>query len=203
MYAELGATSSDTGTVTLTYGGTTSKQFNILVTQIECTAPWRAPTDCVQWYTGVSGTVISYGWGGGQLIAGQDYRACVRDEVGYCTISWKPTSGTTIDSYAILTANAAAIIAEASSGVCWADGAALSIPDLTIDGINGNPGATATLEVWPGQFCGGFFGQDAGVEDMTLTSARKPFGLHLFTAAPVTLIAPSTGFSLDYAQNLC
>ena len=41
MYAEIGASSSDTATVTMTYGGTTSKQFNIFVQQIECSAEWR------------------------------------------------------------------------------------------------------------------------------------------------------------------
>ena len=44
VYAEIGASSTDTATVTMTYGGTTSKQFNIFVQQIECSAQWRLAT---------------------------------------------------------------------------------------------------------------------------------------------------------------
>ena len=41
MYAELGSESSDTGKVTITYGDTTSTQFNVFVQQIECDNPAR------------------------------------------------------------------------------------------------------------------------------------------------------------------
>merc|ERR1711997_585837 len=55
MYAEFGATSTDTATVTFTYGSTTTaKTFNILLRQISCTATWRAPTDCTQYFTGAA-----------------------------------------------------------------------------------------------------------------------------------------------------
>merc|ERR1712117_396834 len=61
MYAEFGATSTDTATVTFTYGSTTTaKTFNILLRQISCTATWRAPTDCTRYFTGAAGNVKSY-----------------------------------------------------------------------------------------------------------------------------------------------
>ena len=41
MYAEVGESSSDTATVTITYGDTSAKQYNILVRQIACDAEWR------------------------------------------------------------------------------------------------------------------------------------------------------------------
>merc|ERR1712038_2057337 len=55
MYAEFGATSTDSISMTLTYGSsglTTAKTFNILARQISCTATWKAPTDCTQYFTG-------------------------------------------------------------------------------------------------------------------------------------------------------
>ena len=44
MYTEFGAASTDSITMTLTYGSsglTTAKTFNILARQISCTAEWK------------------------------------------------------------------------------------------------------------------------------------------------------------------
>ena len=45
MYAEFGATATDSAKITLTYGAagiSTEKSFNILARQISCTATWRS-----------------------------------------------------------------------------------------------------------------------------------------------------------------
>ena len=53
MYAEFGTSDTDTVSVTITYASTTSaKKFNVLTRQISCTATWKAPEDCVQYFTG-------------------------------------------------------------------------------------------------------------------------------------------------------
>jgi len=204
MYAEIGADSSDTSTVTITYGGTTSTQFNIFVQQIECTATYRAPTDCVQYYTGSTGTVQSYGWAGGQLLAAMDYRVCIREEANSCSISWKSTTGTTIDAFALLAPpSIAAPAATAITGECLTAGLAVLIPELSTTGTAAIAAATLS-EGYLGAMCGGIFGVDgATIAGSTLTSARKPYHLHLFVKSPITLTAPSTGFSLDYSQNSC
>merc|ERR1719228_1955664 len=55
MYTEFGATSTDTITLTITYGSTTTaKTWNVLLRQISCSATWKAPTDCTQYFTGVT-----------------------------------------------------------------------------------------------------------------------------------------------------
>ena len=90
VYVEFGASATDSVTLTHTYGDTTTKSWNILARQIACTAAWkydlqinyilflissnifRAPTDCVQYYTGVSGNVQNYNFGN-QILASQDY----------------------------------------------------------------------------------------------------------------------------------
>jgi len=204
MYAEIGADTSDTSTVTITYGGTTSTQFNIFVQQIECTATYRAPTDCVQYYTGSTGTVQSFGWAGGQLLAGMDYRVCIREELNSCSISWKTTTGTTIDAFAMLTPNAAAPAATAITGACLTtDGLGVVIPELSSTGTAAIAAAT-TSEGFLGAHCGGIFGiATATIAGSTLVSARKPYHLHVFVKSPITLVDPSTGFSLDYSQNAC
>ena len=85
MYAEFGTSDTDTVSVTVTYASTTSaKKFNVLTRQISCTATWKAPGDCVQYFTGASGSVQSYNFQGGQLLTQQQYTNCVRTERGYC-----------------------------------------------------------------------------------------------------------------------
>jgi len=206
MYAEIGANSGDTATVTLTYGGTSDKKFNIFVRQIECSSPLRAPTDCVQYYTASSGTIRSYNWAGGQLLRGMDYEICIRDEEGSCSISYKESTGTTIDAFAIFNpAASTASTAESTSGACiLTGGAGLIIPAVSSNGIIPiNP--SFAVEGFPSQFCGDVFGLDgATTSGITLTSARKPFSMHLFTKPDATLTPPtSTGFSIDYSQNSC
>ena len=44
----------------------------------------RAPSDCVQYFTGATGSVKSYNFQGGQLLASQYYTNCIRTEKGYC-----------------------------------------------------------------------------------------------------------------------
>ena len=39
---------------------------------------FRAPTDCVQYFTGTAGSVKSYNYAGGQILAGQRYNNCIR-----------------------------------------------------------------------------------------------------------------------------
>ena len=49
-----------------------------------CTATWKAPTDCTQFFTGISGAVVSYNYAGSQLLQGNYYTNCIRTEEGYC-----------------------------------------------------------------------------------------------------------------------
>jgi hypothetical protein len=42
----------------------------------------RAPTDCRQYFTGVSGSVKSYNFAGTQMLGSQIYTNCFRQEIG-------------------------------------------------------------------------------------------------------------------------
>ena len=75
----------------------------------------RAPSDCVQYFTGATGSVKSYNFQGGQLLASQYYTNCIRTEKGYCgnsklnifletiffclAIQWKESSSTSPDPF--------------------------------------------------------------------------------------------------------
>ena len=98
MYVEFGADSADSIELKHTLD-TTQKSWNILAKQIACSASWkydlqinhiffslfsrnilRAPTDCVQYFTGVAGNIKSYNFGN-QILQSQDYGKGRRDSL--------------------------------------------------------------------------------------------------------------------------
>ena len=48
----------------ISWTGSESQNWNILVSQISCTAEWKPNEGCLQWFTGTSGTVYSYNYNG-------------------------------------------------------------------------------------------------------------------------------------------
>merc|ERR1711874_669492 len=107
MYVEFGATSSDDVSLLTNYGDTSTKSWNILARQIACTSSWKAPTDCVQYFTGVSGNVKSYNFAGGQVLQTQNYDNCIRQEKGHCRIQWDENAATSPDSLQLDTTSTA------------------------------------------------------------------------------------------------
>jgi len=74
----------------------TTSAFTIKVTQIECSSKRLAPSGCLQYFTGDSGTAangdaiqtFNYNSGNGVLLANQDYSACVRANRAFCSICY-------------------------------------------------------------------------------------------------------------------
>ena len=58
----------------------------------------RAPTDCYQYHTGVSGTVSSLNYAVAMLATGA-YTVCIRREDGHCGISWREVATTSPDAF--------------------------------------------------------------------------------------------------------
>merc|ERR1719293_626093 len=202
MYVEFGATSTDSITLTNTYvsgGLTTARTFNILARQISCTASWKAPTDCVQYFTGKSGTVKSYNFGGGQLLQSQIYTNCIRTEKGYCGIQWKESSTTSPDPFQMTKHP----VTNGGSGHPTACPASfIYIPNLSPDGISALPVPDATQEYYS-TMCGGAFAIDGKALPLALISRQQPFVLGVFTDTTTALTAPTTGVNLDYTQVTC
>jgi len=196
MYTEFGATSTDTVSLTLTYASTTTaKTFNILLRQISCTAAWKAPLDCTQYFTGSAGNVKNYNFAGGQLLQSQYYTNCIRTEQGYCGIQWKESSTTSPDSFD-MTLGA---VTNGESDTCPAS--FIYIPNLSPDGISALPVPASTQEFYS-TLCGGAFAIDGTTLPLALVSKQMPFVLGVFTDA-TALTAPTTGFNMDYTQVAC
>merc|ERR1712241_803702 len=132
MYVEFGAGATDSITLKHTLD-TAQKSWNILARQIACTASWKAPTDCVQYFTGISGNVKNYNFGT-QLLQSQNYNNCIRQETGYCRIQWQQNSATSPDTFQLdAIANTAATTALVGQAACPI--AYVKIPDSSFDGI--------------------------------------------------------------------
>jgi hypothetical protein len=79
---------TDTSSVTLNMlltGTSTSRSWQILITQIPCGTTYTAPSNCLQWYTSATGTLTSYDYQFTsattypiQKLANQDYTICIR-----------------------------------------------------------------------------------------------------------------------------
>ncbi|XP_077493158.1 uncharacterized protein LOC144104174 [Amblyomma americanum] len=75
--------------------GTRNSRWNIKISQIKCDSPTRAPSNCLQYYTGTSGSFSSFDYAESQEIPPRrgylnnlDYTVCFRKEAGYCSITY-------------------------------------------------------------------------------------------------------------------
>jgi len=204
MYTEFGATSTDTITMTLTWGSsgyTTAKTYNILARQISCTASWKAPTDCTQYFTGVSGNVQSYSYG--QLLNSMYYTNCIRTEAGYCSIQWKQSTTTSPDPFGILGTTPATTVAgaghSAPTPTMCTDGF-ITIPGLSMNGHSAIP-VPLGLAAYQSEMCGIVFGVEGQATTAALITSKQPFILGVYT--DTTTAEPGTGFNLEYTQLPC
>merc|ERR1711990_380296 len=191
MYVEFGASATDSVTLKHTLD-TTQKSWNILARQIACTATWKAPTDCVQYFTGTSGNVKNYNFG--QILQSQNYNNCIRQESGYCKISRSQATATSPDQFQMDTA---AGIALATAQVTTCPLAYVVIPDASLDGVNKLDTGLSTT-AFQSTFCGGVLGISSSPAANTMVSATLPFKLGVWTQA-AAMEATNTGFSLDYS----
>ncbi|XP_043233667.1 uncharacterized protein LOC122387482 [Amphibalanus amphitrite] len=82
---QISTTQGSTQTTTL------ARDWKIKIQQIECNSTTRAPSACLQYYTGVSGTIKSFNFDGSEIgphLASQSYSICIRDEALYCSIEY-------------------------------------------------------------------------------------------------------------------
>lgn len=192
MYFDAG-TSGDSLELTFSLVGTsTERQWNILVSQIACTDPWRAPADCLQYHTGVSGNIQSFNFPNGQLLSSQAYRICFRQEMEYCKISYTASLLTSPDPFEFKTGTSGTTTTVANCQLTY-----LGIPQ---------GGDTGNMDSRANRYCGAYFDSSEGAtRNGQVTSSVAPFDVFVFSdASPVTSDkSPATGFNLNFQQKLC
>jgi hypothetical protein len=211
MYIETGRQSPTGATITIANAGTAAstpaRTWKIRVTQIECGNPARAPTDCLQYYTGPAGSFTSYnfqGGSGGALSNGQNYNICFRQEEGYCSIQY---------SLADVTAPAVAFSVDNSiTTASRQGGTTCAIAEITIPSSFLHVATTASMPATVASngdtFCGVYFNeQNSQIRNGAIVSNITPFvvGVYTLTGATATTAVPSlgVGFHLNYNQIPC
>jgi len=89
MYIDAGSGNSPTSLTFITTGSF-ARAFKMKISQIECGAVNRGVEGCLQYHTGVSGTISSFNYmdAEGLQLSNQEYSVCVRHERGFCGISY-------------------------------------------------------------------------------------------------------------------
>jgi len=178
--------------------------WNIKISQLECGARWSPQSGCTQWFTGVTGTLQSYNFAGGQHLANQDYSICIRQEAGYCNIEYTAdtfkislgVSDITTDPYTF---------ANTHSGV---DPAGCQTDYITIPVGGATAGANANENVFCGVFLNPASAQQANA---VVKSSETPFRIRVNFDGTENTNPDETdqtnpanlGFQIKYVQTAC
>ena len=87
----------------------TSRQWRMKVSQIECGSSLLPPSGCLQYFTGTSGYLYNFGRVSSTVdgastskhLANQDYTMCIRREEGYCSMEYFSKYDTTDQGFAV------------------------------------------------------------------------------------------------------
>ena len=179
----------------------TTRAWDIRISQISCTAAWRPPEDCMQWFTGTSNVIYSYNYAGGYHLANQDYNNCIRTEQGYCSIAYTAVSTT---SFQVSGQNPPATATGVVGPTCTLD--FITIPQG--DSCS-SPDPTSTFE----RFCGSLLTNAIGTTTGSVCQSKSPFRVGVtFDGTEVDVVPPSPpavtveyskGFYIYYTQTAC
>jgi len=199
-------------TVDITIGSASAegRKWNIRVSQIECDNSGRPPsTECLQYYTGDSGTFQSWNYDGSKVhytTEGQNYGICIRREEGFCGIQYVQADEPLSFTWGFR--------GSGDGGKGGVSGPTAADPTFT-SGCDDNyvaiPGASATgnggdsVDRW----CGGTFGavsQTAQAGTNAVITYRKPFRVFIHRRDEghnhdATRIRK--GFKIDFRQLMC
>ena len=158
IYMDVGPAEGATGTITFNFATTssTSRQWEIKVTQIPCWQSRGRDSGCLQYHTGITGRLESFNFqeptSTSQMhLESQDYDICIRQEDGYCCIRYSLCPDDR--SWAINNAAAAANMA-LSGSKCTAD-------YVGIEGVSQQCNS-ASNGVQVNKICGSAFGISDG-----------------------------------------
>ncbi|XP_059087179.1 uncharacterized protein LOC131883678 isoform X2 [Tigriopus californicus] len=181
MYFETGDTGS-AGEVMIKFGASMpAKTFRIKTTYYECDNLNKAPTDCVQYLTGLNGAFQSYNFQGGQLINNQNYVTCIRREMGHCSIQYAENASTTSPAFNLPPESTTAQISMCEVGLHFGS---------TLSGTGTN--------------CGGVLNSvEAATEPGVVIGTLAPFQVTTLSGDVLKGTNALAGYSIRYTQIPC
>ena len=191
MYMETGRKTTDQ-TLSFTIATTsTVATWRIKVNQISCFSLSKAPNDCLQYHTGVSGEISSLNYPT-VMLADIWYSICIRREHGYCGAEWSLEASTSPDSF---------VLDRTITTTSFTDVAAIvanSVDATSSDAYIAIPGAYA------GIYGGGIFSDETVIVDTT-SGTVQTYGVPLRVNVNTYDVGSSVdiGFNLVYNQIPC
>ncbi|XP_046449578.1 uncharacterized protein LOC124198011 [Daphnia pulex] len=212
-------------------GTTTSRLWNIRISQIPCGTSYTAPENCLQYFTEPTGTITSFNYQYAttplvQHLAYQDYNICIRTNQGFCGICYvacttavtnaEPAfaiSGVDTNVAAAAFAAGTTSLVDTDCGNDW-----LQIPCATDQMNSVYTKASVASPTGPtlgcvNKLCGVFFSAvTAAAASAPVYSYTKPFNIYfhtdgseygMATADAITTTTESFGFCLSYTQQAC
>ena len=184
MYMETGRKTTDQ-TLSFTIATTsTVATWRIKVNQISCFSLSKAPNDCLQYHTGVSGEISSLNYPT-VMLADIWYSICIRRENGYCGAEWTLEASTSPDSFAL------------SSDI---------VTSVTATGVDGtSSGAYLTIPGgYSGIYGGSIFSDDVTIAEST-SGTVQTYGVPLRVNVNTYMVdnAADIGFNLVFNQIPC
>jgi len=178
---------------------TTTRKWQIKVTQYECGNMMAPEQDCLQYLTATSGTIASFNWDTSSSTASQTqyhlssqyYDICIRRARSYCSICYSPQiySATAVSSYGLGAGSVAAIQTNAIDSNCPGtttlsttaasnNGRGDYLDITALQTATGTSGLLSTATAH--RICGSFFSISPTTGHSTLCSFAVPFkvGVH-------------------------
>ncbi|XP_023224918.1 uncharacterized protein LOC111625893 [Centruroides sculpturatus] len=168
------------------------RRWSVKVCQIECNSPWKAPANCLQYYTGITGNFQSFNYDAqnaptvsGGYPRNLNYAICFRKESGRCTIEYRVKDGSVFAIFNVDAGNEPTVNGgEAGVGVMECPTDYLLLGGIRYCGSRLNP----SLE------------EENPTENLPVTdNTGGPFVVNFVTDSEEN----AQGFNLDYEQILC
>jgi len=212
IYYELGTDTSATATLAFTVSSATdvaasTRSFEIKVIQIPCTASYRPPSGCLQYLTGLTGTIKTFNYdattAADQIhLATQKYSICIRPEAGMCCIQY---------SLCDLTAGAALNVPawslDEDGTAAGSDSGTQCLTDyVEIDGVSHTCDRSRNTRL-SSRICGLYF--SAGQSSVTATQAESvcdcstPFAVGIVTDDMTAAGTANGGVTQSVRRGLC
>lgn len=193
---------------------TTTRNYRIHAIQYDRLNEMGGPAGCLQFFTGMEGTVTTFGWATTTTsthLANQDYDVCIRRLADRCSICWSPTgiAGAAILRGAFGLSNGPSDDAAPLPGV-GTDCAAIATVgaedsnDYVIipNGQTAAAAAAAAVTAGSDKICGRFFStNNAAAGDTTICSRVTPFKISVFTDGAEAVGTLAADAAAEMAKN--